>query len=461
MDEVTPLELQIRQRIESLDEAGSLDYLDEQCDTWKLNVTGRSYADFLGTAFRNFEMPINGDVHLERSTCYGYRDIETKIREHELRLLALYQRLKTFQALKDTEVLRKITGVLNLVFYAKKIALAAFMGKLATHDYMGANIQLDDEVDDRLGSWMLKFGWIDSSSTNKLQKVMLYLLDVAMEKRLRKLDGMVYEPIIYGGHETHAWRQVGDMTTFIFANTKKEFNWEQWLNLTSSGGTARTVAELLNNCDDYQFPTLVKDRNVFSFRNGVYLAARDEFHPFETSPLSKSVVSAKFFDADFQWFEGAWQDIPTPHFQSIMDYQQWNEHEGVCDWMYIFSGRLLYDVGKVDNWQIIPYLKGRAGTGKSTLLLRVFKNFYEASDVGILSNNVERKFGLSAFHDKLIFMAPEIRADFNLEQSEFQCMVSGEELNVAVKHSTAFVTKWRPPGMMAGETTCFCCYELR
>ena len=55
------------------------------------------------------------------------------------------------------------------------------------------------------------------------------------------------------------------------------------------------------------------------------------------------------------------------------------------------------------------------------------------ADVGTLSNNIERKFGLSALADKLLFIGPEIKADIQLEQAEFQSIVSGETVQVGGK----------------------------
>ena len=70
--------------------------------------------------------------------------------------------------------------------------------------------------------------------------------------------------------------------------------------------------------------------------------------------------------------------------------------------------------------------------------------------MGVLSNNMERKFGLSAFWDKKIFVAPEIKNDLACEQAEFQSVVSGEEVAIAQKHKTAFATQWAVPGVLAG-----------
>ena len=62
------------------------------------------------------------------------------------------------------------------------------------------------------------------------------------------------------------------------------------------------------------------------------------------------------------------------------------------------------------------------------------KKFYESEDVRTLSNNVERKFGLSSIYDGFMFIAPEVKGDLCLEQAEFQSLVSGEDISIACKH---------------------------
>ena len=66
--------------------------------------------------------------------------------------------------------------------------------------------------------------------------------------------------------------------------------------------------------------------------------------------------------------------------------------------------------------QVIPYFKGVASSGKSTIVMRVCRGLYEPADVGVMSNNIERKFGLSALADKLLFVGPEIKGDCQIEQ---------------------------------------------
>lgn len=58
---------------------------------------------------------------------------------------------------------------------------------------------------------------------------------------------------------------------------------------------------------------------------------------------------------------------------------------------------MVFDLGeRNEGWQVIPYLLGFAGTGKSSIAMDVIAKLYSPEDVGILSNNSEKTFGLSA-----------------------------------------------------------------
>jgi len=110
----------------------------------------------------------------------------------------------------------------------------------------------------------------------------------------------------------------------------------------------------------------------------------------------------------------------------------------------------VYELNYLDGWQVILFFMGMAGTGKSTIITKVIKEFYEKDDVGQLSNDGEKTFGLSAFYNKLLFIAPEVKQDFNLPQASFQSMISGEDVSVALKFKTAENVEWNVPGVLAG-----------
>ena len=124
--------------------------------------------------------------------------------------------------------------------------------------------------------------------------------------------------------------------------------------------------EHLQACHDVQLPDLVRDRHVFAFEDGVYLAASDSFAAYGTpahAALPTDLVAAKYFAMPFSaegdgeddgedWYRG----IPTPHLQSILDYQEMGDD--VRRWMYALIGRLIYEVGEMDGWQVIFSLRG-------------------------------------------------------------------------------------------------------
>lgn len=295
----------------------------------------------------------------------------------------------------------------------------------------------------------------EDAELNSFQQLLIYLLHSLYSSNLRRHDACCYEQLYTPeGYYTHAWVPKCTIEQFVHRATRKETNFDQWQNVTKCKGGLKSVAEYLTTCIDVQFPDLVKSRSIFSFRNGVYDARGDRFYDYSNGDVPADFVACKYFDLLFDSVEelDSWyDDIATPNFQAILDYQEFPRD--VSRWMYVMLGRLLYDVNDLDHWQVIPYLKGQACSGKSTILLRVCRNFYERGDVGVLSNNIEKKFGLAAFADKYMFVAPEIKADLQIEQAEFQSLVSGEDMSICRKYQTAETREWRVPGIMAGNET--------
>jgi len=94
--------------------------------------------------------------------------------------------------------------------------------------------------------------------------------------------------------------------------------------------------------------------------------------------------------------------------------------------------------------------QGVAGTGKSTIL-RLIRSFYAPGDVGIIPNNIEPVFGLSAVYQKLVILCFELRSDFGLNPALMQTMMSGEPMTIQVKFKTAIPDyEWKAPFAAAG-----------
>jgi NOL1/NOP2/fmu family ribosome biogenesis protein len=292
-------------------------------------------------------------------------------------------------------------------------------------------------------------------ASSPYQELLIYLLKQAYKHGYRRYRDQCCKEI----RNTRAWKPVKEIKEFVYDETQKEDNAEMWMNLTNRGNMASDVIKHLSNCKDIQFSEIKKDRHVWSFENGL-LDARpnDETHGFtfyeytsqEFHELDPNLVSCKYFDLPFDpcYEIEDWYMIPTPNFQKVLDYQRFDE--SVCRWLYVFMGRLCYDVNEMDGWQIIPFLKGIAQSGKSTLITKVARKFYECEDVATLSNNIEKKFGLQSIYKGFMFISPEIKGDLQLEQAEFQSLVSGEDVSVARKCETAVSVQWKTPGILGG-----------
>jgi hypothetical protein len=297
-----------------------------------------------------------------------------------------------------------------------------------------------------------------------LQKCIMLSLKEAKARGYRRYKGQCCEEVkTVDGCGTRAWNPVFTIEEFIYSLPKKESNFINWKNFTSKGSVFRDVIDYMSKCHETaQFPEINKRRYAWSFKNGVFVGkewvpelGRYEcrFYPYKSEKfacLDPSLVTCKYFDQQFDDFSHIedWTKIPTPYFDSVLKYQKFEDE--VCNWAYVMGGRLCFDVGDLDGWQVIPFFKGIARSGKSTLITKVFKKFYENEDVGTLSNNIEKKFGLSAIKDSFMFIAPEVKGDLALEQAEFQSIVSGEDVSVAVKNKTAMSIEWKVPGVLGG-----------
>lgn len=426
-------------------------------------------------------------------------------------------------------------------------------------------------------SMMRQWGGEEGGAAKKkgpIVHLMEYVLDSALMGRYRKKGNIVYqEKTVKIGNKrygTRAWEPVifptqrgedkqSTIETFVMCLMQKETRgslWEEFMQL----GNKSAFFQMIELAEDSQFPFLKTSRNLLSFSNGIYDTeggVGGQFYPYSIvgSHLHPDLASSKYFPVplDTEWIRtaqnGGWWDIPTPLFQSILDYQNWGvplrthrAQRGADDprevdqiaadvlrslwttvaevdtifhkiqqdslgaaagyadelqsaaktgfdvienavrrikgavaltaadeqpptkkarttgnmfpievqrWVYIFLGRMLHALGTFDSWQIIPFFKGRGGSGKSTVG-HVAKSFFAPSDVGILSNNSEKKFGLQSLVNKKAFVCLELKKNISLDQAEFQSMVSGEEMSVAVKNSQARDIQWRSPGLLCG-----------
>lgn len=300
---------------------------------------------------------------------------------------------------------------------------------------------------------------------------------VARKTRLRE-DRVFVRKRTAAGVPSLFWVDAGDILSFSYESFDKFKSEEYYRMFTGHGGESLNLhVHVQNSAKDVRMPRIVRNRHVFSFENGVYVTLlRDDMlvAPQEDGPahglrqrffryddgeheqLDPDVCAAQHFE-NLRFDEEAyarvlrdddWRGIPTPNLDSILHHQ--DVFGEAYDWCLFFLGRLLYSLKSVDNLQVIPYILGVAGSGKSTILQDVVGQFYACEDVGILGNTTEKTFGVWPLLDKLLFYCAEVKHDFELNQGIFQQMVAGEKVTVPIKHKLARSVDWTAPGILAG-----------
>ena len=368
-------------------------------------------------------------------------EIQNKFDTYISDLITTYNDLKSSKNTQDFEVIVRINRLLEIIYYAKSTCIGlARVSEL---------LDLSNDYRDNVDVNMFRFSPIDQSNNNAFQNFLLFLLDYFYEHKYSRYNGDIYTmKCTENGIPTYAWYRIDSISNVIYSTIKKEINYDQFLNATKRGDTVKQAADFLLNCKDSQFNQLEKDRRVFSFKNGIYFAKTNAFYNYEDTNIPKNTVSSKYFNIDFNTENIEWRNLKTPYFDSIFEHQDLSKD--VIEWIYVFTGRLIYEIDELDGWQIIFFVQGQAGTGKSTYVMNVCKMLYDEEDVGVMSNNIQTKFGLSDLVDKLLYVAPEIKRDFSMEQGEFQSIISGDKVTINIKCKSSRFENWKIPGVMAG-----------
>jgi hypothetical protein len=291
----------------------------------------------------------------------------------------LYKIITLHLMFVKNEIMEDECGESDYIFEFNKVFQIMYHIRDVLHGICNLEVSLDPLRDNELNTEIgaSRFTPIDYESITPYQNLILYLLKTLYDKGYMRYGEFCYKRVYNNNNEfTYAWEEVCNIERYVYNETQKESQFEQWRNLTNDKGNFKSVCVYLQSCNDPQFRDLKKDRNIFSFRNGVYITKRsgkygDYFYKYGDTPqLPPDTVSCKYFDVDFDNFEGkSWDKIETPNIQSILDYQYKNkeEYKEICKWMYIVLGRLLYSAGRFDDWQVMPFVRGVAGSGKCLL----------------------------------------------------------------------------------------------
>jgi hypothetical protein len=441
---------EVRQKFENMDKIDTLVMLQTVYDTWFVEGVDECLGDATDIIFRAFGVDQNFTLSLTQGGDFGFQDVIIQSRRLERETTGLFYQMRHLNIIKESDedmmediltieeemdlrsrinfTLRldsaslygAIYAIVQRVSYASKSIVNKMNFMMARSNTVDvASIGLDEELEKALQRVTQRFAWLGEKKITEQQELLIYLFDCAHDQCLRKMGDKVYKPIsILGNLNTFAYEYMCSMNEFVTINCRRQAEFDQWIRMTGKVNTKDFVVKQLIDSNDYQFPNLQRDRRVFSFKNGVYHCGDLKFYRFTGQGVDGDLqhIASKHFDLFFDPHDEThdWRMIETPTLQYILEYQGIKDE--VQDWMYILLGRMLYNINEHDNWQCCIFLKGSGGTGKSTLCNLVAK-FYESDQVGMLSNNIEKKFGLSGIMPpKVIFIAPEVKKDLALDQ---------------------------------------------
>ena len=259
----------------------------------------------------------------------------------------------------------------------------------------------------------------------------------AAERRYKKLDGYIYEPI--EGCRCGYVRT--DKTYESFIN---EVLGEHPLYLMSPN-RFEECKKFMKNYNPKELSNIVKNRDIISFSNGILKLSTREFHAYDGLPAEyENEVARTHINAPF---EG---EKATPLFDKLLLYQM---DEEIMKYMYFFIGRLFFKVHEYDSFDVMVQLYGYAATGKS-LVLNVIQAMFEPSSIGVIEQTMEKVFGLEPLHNKELVISPDLPKEFSqvLPMQVWLKMISGEKISIPRKGETALTLDWKAPMIYCGNS---------
>lgn len=151
----------------------------------------------------------------------------------------------------------------------------------------------------------------------------------------------------------------------------------------------------------------------------------------------------------------AWGECYTPEVETIYRCQKFTEFDRLM--LFALKGRLLYSIGTMDKQVGTLMFEGIGGCGKSTLL-QSSKDMWPMHLQGIMSSNIEAKFGMSNLVGSAVIFCSEVTTDLQIPHEEWKAANSGEAVTLAVKHKEPIVVDpFEAPMLWAGNQypSCF------
>lgn len=276
-------------------------------------------------------------------------------------------------------------------------------------------------------------------------RLVYQVMRTGFKKSYKRFDGFIMKPhtqipgvYVRGEEGTHFINEVSVKNHLLCSEIEKKKVW-------------------FDSCDHPRFPLVTaKDfaNNAISFINGYLDTDTLIFTLWEN--VQDPPLTRHYFEKVLP----SNPNQPTPLWNRILYEQLSYENDDgtlntdIVDAFEELLGRTFYPIGKYDNWQKCPMVVGDANTGKSSIAECIIKMF-PPGDVGAITASFEPRFGLQSLSEKRIVVVPDMPMDIHkrLTASDFQSMVTGDPVSVAVKYKAAFMIKWAASMIWFGNGT--------
>ncbi|KAJ1619474.1 hypothetical protein T492DRAFT_1150787, partial [Pavlovales sp. CCMP2436] len=128
--------------------------------------------------------------------------------------------------------------------------------------------------------------------------------------------------------------------------------------------------------------------------------------------------------------------------------QYWAAEE--VELLLAMLGRLLFPVGRFDDWQVCVMLIGVGGSGKTTVTDAVINAGYTADQIGYISNTIEKNFPFEPLLKSSVVVAADVDKDLmsNLSPTDLHKIINGERVEVNIKYGGRVTIQWTAPLML-------------
>jgi len=438
---------------------------------------------------------------------FGFHDRDmARVQAHEIEESFNNYHMRTFIhvcslvcAVEDDELRRHVNDqfrrVIRVITECKKNLInSSYMRQVLVSDTITMC-----PVDETLNSHSFYFE--HASELEGVHKLLVHILQELERAQLRRFGDRCYKQKFIQDEVTGKWRATKywqeecTIEQFVARRCDKEHNYEMWLIVMKGHDPTRRIRDRLMDGVEREFQELKVNRHLFSFKNGLFHCGLQVFYKYDDAELiSKDIdeqdAAINYFDLNCYEAIGVLNtafDIPSPVLDSIFMFQlkhtfpeilepaqkaiseaeteeerlealallheaeQHQEYQRklVVWWIYALLGRMFFELNDKDSWQICTFIKGHAGTGKSTLG-KVLSFIFPKEHIGDIPSHIEEQFGLQTIYDKLVWTCLEVKENFKLPLSQLQSMISGEPVTVAIKNKDAKTVIWKSPGMMFG-----------